>query len=76
MAAAASSIDPELRAVLARRGLLEADVIALLDNYSDSFVLSDPTQPDNPLVWISPGFETLTGYHLLCEKNAIYYYFC
>ncbi|WP_432562566.1 PP2C family protein-serine/threonine phosphatase [Kineococcus sp. SYSU DK003] len=27
-----------------------------------SIAISDPTAPDDPLVWVSPGFEQLTGY--------------
>ncbi|NAZ76182.1 SpoIIE family protein phosphatase [Kineococcus sp. T13] len=27
-----------------------------------SFTISDPNQPDNPLVWINPAFEKVTGY--------------
>ena len=27
-----------------------------------SFTISDPTQPDNPLVWVNPAFERVTGY--------------
>jgi PAS domain-containing protein len=27
-----------------------------------SFTISDPTQPDNPLVWVNPAFSRITGY--------------
>jgi PAS domain S-box-containing protein len=27
-----------------------------------SFTISDPTQPDNPLVWVNPAFTATTGY--------------
>ena len=27
-----------------------------------SFTISDPHQPDNPLVWVNPAFERVTGY--------------
>ncbi|WP_432543947.1 SpoIIE family protein phosphatase [Kineococcus sp. SYSU DK002] len=27
-----------------------------------SFTISDPTQPDNPLVWVNPAFQKVTGY--------------
>ena len=27
-----------------------------------SFTISDPNQPDNPLVWVNPAFEKVTGY--------------
>ncbi|ABS01837.1 putative PAS/PAC sensor protein [Kineococcus radiotolerans SRS30216 = ATCC BAA-149] len=27
-----------------------------------SFTISDPTKPDNPLVWTNPAFERVTGY--------------
>ncbi|NIZ90470.1 SpoIIE family protein phosphatase [Kineococcus rubinsiae] len=27
-----------------------------------SFTISDPSQPDNPLVWVNPAFERVTGY--------------
>ncbi|WP_375474664.1 SpoIIE family protein phosphatase [uncultured Jatrophihabitans sp.] len=27
-----------------------------------AFSISDPTAPDNPLVWVNPAFERLTGY--------------
>ncbi|MGZ4625518.1 MAG: SpoIIE family protein phosphatase [Kineosporiaceae bacterium] len=29
---------------------------------SVSFTISDPTLPDNPLVWVNPAFERMTGY--------------
>ncbi|MEM9247427.1 MAG: PAS domain-containing protein [Pseudomonadota bacterium] len=38
------------------RGLLEPDEMEM------SVVFSDPNQPDNPMVFISPQFETQTGY--------------
>jgi PAS domain S-box-containing protein len=27
-----------------------------------SFTISDPSRPDNPLVWVNPAFERVTGY--------------
>jgi len=27
-----------------------------------SFTISDPSKPDNPLVWVNPAFERVTGY--------------
>ena len=27
-----------------------------------SFTISDPHQPDNPLIWVNPAFERVTGY--------------
>jgi|GEM_PF-374840 len=29
---------------------------------SDGIVLTDPHQPDNPITWINPAFERITGY--------------
>ncbi|MFP5336706.1 MAG: SpoIIE family protein phosphatase [Actinomycetes bacterium] len=29
-----------------------------------SFTISDPSQPDNPLVWVNPAFTATTGYEL------------
>ncbi len=29
-----------------------------------SFTISDPHQPDNPLVWVNPAFSRMTGYEL------------
>jgi len=29
-----------------------------------AFTISDPTQPDNPLVWVNPSFTRATGYEL------------
>lgn len=31
---------------------------------SPHFVISDPSQPDNPILFVSPGFSELTGYSL------------
>lgn len=40
--------------------LLEAAVLASIDGIT----ISDPNQPDNPLIYINPGFETMTGYRI------------
>jgi PAS domain S-box-containing protein len=39
-------------------GLLERAVLAT----DVSFTISDPGQPDNPLVWANPAFSRITGY--------------
>ena len=42
---------------------LGADLHARAASASDlSFTISDPTQPDDPLVWVNPAFERVTGY--------------
>ncbi|MFC4359103.1 bacterio-opsin activator domain-containing protein [Halobium salinum] len=33
-----------------------------LEKASIALCLSDPTRPDNPLVWVNEGFEKMTGY--------------
>ncbi|MFC6725959.1 PAS domain-containing protein, partial [Halobium palmae] len=33
-----------------------------MENAAIALCLSDPRQPDNPLVWVNEGFETMTGY--------------
>ncbi|MDO8122088.1 SpoIIE family protein phosphatase [Isoptericola sp. b490] len=41
----------------------EADLLRRAAAASDlSFTISDPRQPDNPLVWVNPAFEQVTGY--------------
>jgi PAS domain S-box-containing protein len=42
----------------APRALRERAVIAV----DISFSISDPAQPDNPLVWVNPAFTRVTGY--------------
>ncbi len=46
------------RAAEERLRLLEASVSASLDGIT----ISDVKEPDNPLVYVSPGFERMTGY--------------
>ncbi|MCV2392856.1 SpoIIE family protein phosphatase [Actinotalea sp. M2MS4P-6] len=42
---------------------LGADLHARAATASDlSFTISDPTLPDDPLVWVNPAFEKVTGY--------------
>ncbi len=36
--------------------------LALYTRVKGAFVLSDPTLPDTPLVYVSPGFEKMSGY--------------
>ncbi len=44
-------------------GLGEADLHARAAAASElSFTISDPRLPDNPLVWVNPAFERVTGY--------------
>jgi PAS domain-containing protein len=31
-------------------------------------IITDPRQPDNPIIYVSPGFEKLTGY---CSAEAL-----
>ncbi len=31
---------------------------------SNGIIITDPTQPDNPLIWANPGFERMTGYSI------------
>ncbi len=47
-------------------------LIAALTTGQQNFVLSDPRLPDNPIVFASPGFYTLTGYkpHEVIGRNC------
>jgi PAS domain S-box-containing protein len=38
------------------------DVYAALAASDHALTVSDPTRPDNPLVWVNPAFERLSGY--------------
>jgi PAS domain S-box-containing protein len=40
----------------------DAALMRRLDEGQQSYVLSDPKLPDNPIVFASPGFYELTGY--------------
>jgi len=43
---------------------LSADVFrAVVEACSDGIVVTDPTRPDNPIVYVNEAFERLTGYH-------------
>ncbi len=33
-----------------------------IDSSNNGIVISDPTQPDNPIIYVNPGFERITGY--------------
>ena len=48
--------------ISARTELLQPAVANLLSKHAYNFVLSDPRQPDNPIVYVSEGFYQLTGY--------------
>lgn len=39
-----------------------SDLIQSVERVRDSFIITDPAQPDCPIVWASPGFLQLTGY--------------
>jgi PAS domain S-box-containing protein len=38
------------------------DVLAAIMASGHAFSISDPRQQDNPLIWVNPAFEVLTGY--------------
>ncbi|GAQ81276.1 PAS/LOV protein [Klebsormidium nitens] len=44
------------------RGSYNEKVADILQSHSYNFVLSDPTLPDNPIVYASQGFLSMTGY--------------
>ena len=46
--------------------LMEPDfrLMSALSNSQQNFAISDPTLPDNPIVYVSQGFLDLTGYNL------------
>ena len=46
----------------AERGLLLNGLLAAIRLSSEPMVISDPHQPDNPLVAVNPAFEALTQY--------------
>ena len=46
--------------VLLSRGLVDA--AHLVKIFNDSYILTDPMLPDNPICWCSSGFASLTGY--------------
>ena len=46
--------------ILLSHGLV--DITQLVHIFNDSYTLTDPSQPDNPICWCSPGFTSLTGY--------------
>ena len=48
--------------ISARTELLQPAMAKLLSKHDYNFVLSDPRQPDNPIVYVSEGFYQLTGY--------------
>ncbi len=35
---------------------------AILDAFDNTIVITDPNQPDNPIIYVNGGFEKLTGY--------------
>jgi PAS domain S-box-containing protein len=39
-------------------------LVKALQTAKQNFVITDPSKPDNPIVYASQGFETLTGYDL------------
>ncbi len=41
---------------------------AVPDGLAEAFVISDPASPDNPIVFTSEGFHSLTGY---CRKDIL-----
>lgn len=43
------------------------DFVSVLQAAQRSYVITDPNQPDNPIVWVSPAFCKLTGF----EKEEI-----
>ncbi len=69
-----SAVERELREAdnrrAARRAVAESarqmDAVRLRDRaiqaVSQGILITDPSQPDNPIIYASPGFEALTGY--------------
>jgi two-component system cell cycle sensor histidine kinase/response regulator CckA len=69
-----SAVERELREAdnrrAARRAVAEAsrqmDAVRLRDRaiqaVSQGILITDPNQPDNPIIYASPGFQALTGY--------------
>mmetsp|Transcript_18112 Transcript_18112/g.33694 ORF Transcript_18112/g.33694 Transcript_18112/m.33694 type:complete len:1568 (+) Transcript_18112:70-4773(+) len=57
-----SSVESELKAVWAACDQQAYMTDATGRSVTVACAISDPTEPDCPLVYVSPGFETLTGY--------------
>nr|6I21_A Chain A, Aureochrome1-like protein [Ochromonas danica]6I24_A Chain A, Aureochrome1-like protein [Ochromonas danica]6I25_A Chain A, Aureochrome1-like protein [Ochromonas danica] len=45
-------------------GAMDYSLVKALQTAQQNFVISDPSIPDNPIVYASQGFLTLTGYAL------------
>ncbi len=50
---------------LAERQRIAANLLLLeraIASSADGVIIADPTQPDNPIIYVNPAFEQLTGY--------------
>jgi PAS domain S-box-containing protein len=54
---------------LAQENRLMASAI---NNLSSGVVITDPSQPDNPIIFVNPSFTTITGYSAeeVCHRNC------
>jgi PAS domain S-box-containing protein len=43
-----------------------------INNLSSGVVITDPNQPDNPIIFVNPSFTTITGYSAeeVCQRNC------
>lgn len=51
-----------LKALIRSNGANRPLLQAALETIEDGFTISDMRQPDQPLIYVNPGFEALTGY--------------
>ena len=51
-------------------------LVKALQTAQQNFVITDPTLPDNPIVFASQGFLELTGYTLDQVPILLYYDLC
>jgi len=58
---AASSLSQRVRDSLIAAGP-DTDMLGLLAASGSAFSIADPSAPDMPLAYVSPGFEAMTGY--------------
>uniref|UniRef100_A0A7S2XV25 LOV domain-containing protein n=1 Tax=Fibrocapsa japonica TaxID=94617 RepID=A0A7S2XV25_9STRA len=59
-------VSSEMQSCHALRFLMEPDfrLVESLSSSQQNFTVSDPSLPDNPIVYASPGFLELTGYRM------------
>jgi PAS domain S-box-containing protein len=58
---AAEALTPQMRDALVASGP-DWDLVRWMDSSNQAFCIADPSSPDMPLAYVSPGFEVLTGY--------------